>query len=359
MGKKEFLSELEKSLSVLQEDELKDIISEYEQHIDIKVEKGLTEEEAIADFGSLQELTGEILEAYHVRADYGARVERSRRKPGKGQAQKEADGLGRLNAEGEKGGISLYGRVKKAGIWLADMVRRGWRQLCRPFAWVRSRAAAHLLRGEGARGETVERLSGETEGRTAQGMETMECRQGLGEERITKKGGEPEYVQRRRVSGKMTGKAVMMQGAGAMGRGWNALCRCVKTIWQWGLEGVLWGIRLAWNGCWVLFSLFAGGFGLFSLFGMGVLAVLLMQGYPLVGVTVGCAGLVCCLFSAAGLGMTLLWHKDCGSSADAVPKEKEEYPERVRRRVHRPQRVTKVREKESEIQREKGDGEDA
>ena len=40
MGKHEFLSELEKSLSVLQEDELRDIISEYEQHIDIKVEKG-------------------------------------------------------------------------------------------------------------------------------------------------------------------------------------------------------------------------------------------------------------------------------------------------------------------------------
>ena len=37
MGKHEFLSELEKSLSVLQEDELRDIISEYEQHIDIKM----------------------------------------------------------------------------------------------------------------------------------------------------------------------------------------------------------------------------------------------------------------------------------------------------------------------------------
>ena len=70
MDKKTFISKLEQSLSVLQEDELKDIISEYEQHIDMKQERGLTEEEAIADFGSLDELTGEILEAYHVRADY-------------------------------------------------------------------------------------------------------------------------------------------------------------------------------------------------------------------------------------------------------------------------------------------------
>ena len=64
MDKKTFISKLEQSLSVLQEDELKDIISEYEQHIDMKQERGLTEEEAIADFGSLDELTGEILEAY-------------------------------------------------------------------------------------------------------------------------------------------------------------------------------------------------------------------------------------------------------------------------------------------------------
>ena len=56
MDKKTFIKELEQALSVLQEEELKDIISEYEQHIDMKQERGLTEEEAIADFGSLDEL---------------------------------------------------------------------------------------------------------------------------------------------------------------------------------------------------------------------------------------------------------------------------------------------------------------
>ena len=71
MDKKTFLEELRSSLSVLQETELNDIMDEYEQHIDMKVISGLSEEEAIADFGSLPELTAEILEAYHVRADYG------------------------------------------------------------------------------------------------------------------------------------------------------------------------------------------------------------------------------------------------------------------------------------------------
>ena len=72
MDKKTFISELEQALSVLQEEELQDIMEEYEQHIDMKVQNGLTEEEAIADFGNLKELTSEILEAYHVRGDYAS-----------------------------------------------------------------------------------------------------------------------------------------------------------------------------------------------------------------------------------------------------------------------------------------------
>ena len=79
MDKITFLRELEQGLSVLQRDELEDIISEYEQHIDMKIKNGLPEEEAIADFGGLEELTAEILTVYHVRADYAERnVEENR-----------------------------------------------------------------------------------------------------------------------------------------------------------------------------------------------------------------------------------------------------------------------------------------
>ena len=46
MDKNTFMKELEQALSVLQKDELKDILSEYEQHIDMKMKSGLTEEEA-------------------------------------------------------------------------------------------------------------------------------------------------------------------------------------------------------------------------------------------------------------------------------------------------------------------------
>ena len=45
------------------------------------------------------------------------------------------------------------------------------------------------------------------------------------------------------------------------------------------------------------------------LFGLGVLAVLMVQGYPVAGVTLGCLGATVSLFSAAGLAMTLRWKK--------------------------------------------------
>ncbi len=71
MNKKEFIKVLEEKLSVLDEEELKDIINEYKDTIDEKVKHGQTEEEAVADFGSIDELTKEILKAYKINPKYG------------------------------------------------------------------------------------------------------------------------------------------------------------------------------------------------------------------------------------------------------------------------------------------------
>lgn len=70
MNKTEFLDELKNCLAVLEEKEQRDILEEYTQHIDMKMERGLSEEEAIGDFGDLGQLAAEILEAYHVNPDY-------------------------------------------------------------------------------------------------------------------------------------------------------------------------------------------------------------------------------------------------------------------------------------------------
>lgn len=70
MNKREFLNYLEKRLTVLNQKEREDILSEYAQHIEMKMQSGLSEEEAIKDFGNIEELADEILSAYNVDPNY-------------------------------------------------------------------------------------------------------------------------------------------------------------------------------------------------------------------------------------------------------------------------------------------------
>ncbi len=70
MTKTEFLNLLEQRLFVLNDNERADLLSEYEQHIEMKIQSGLSEEEAIADFGDPEELIKELLEAYHLNTEY-------------------------------------------------------------------------------------------------------------------------------------------------------------------------------------------------------------------------------------------------------------------------------------------------
>ena len=66
MNKKTFIKKLKNNLSVLEENEVKDIIEEYSDNIDEKIKNGKTEEEAINDFGDINELSKEILKAYKI-----------------------------------------------------------------------------------------------------------------------------------------------------------------------------------------------------------------------------------------------------------------------------------------------------
>lgn len=71
MTKTKFLKELDKSLYVLAEEERRDIIEEYRDIIEEKVKHGKSEKEAVEEFGSVEELSREILSAYKVNPDYG------------------------------------------------------------------------------------------------------------------------------------------------------------------------------------------------------------------------------------------------------------------------------------------------
>lgn len=71
MNREEFLNSLENRLQVLNKQEREDILSEYRQHIELRIGSGLSEEAAIQDFGNLDDLAAEILDAYNVDPEYG------------------------------------------------------------------------------------------------------------------------------------------------------------------------------------------------------------------------------------------------------------------------------------------------
>ncbi len=70
MNKKKFIENLKKRLVILDENEIIDITNEYESIIDDKVKNGHSEQDAIRDFGNIDELINEILIAYKINPKY-------------------------------------------------------------------------------------------------------------------------------------------------------------------------------------------------------------------------------------------------------------------------------------------------
>ncbi len=68
MTKNQFFKLLREKLDILEDNEIEDIITEYESHIEEKIKAGKTQKEAIADFGDIDELINDILSAYKVKS---------------------------------------------------------------------------------------------------------------------------------------------------------------------------------------------------------------------------------------------------------------------------------------------------
>lgn len=66
MKKEEFIKILKEKLDILEESEIEDIIEEYSGYIEEKIKSGMKEEDAIKDFGDIDELSTELLKAYKI-----------------------------------------------------------------------------------------------------------------------------------------------------------------------------------------------------------------------------------------------------------------------------------------------------
>lgn len=261
MNKREFLEILREKLSILDENELEDILSEYEQHIDMKAAGAMTEEAAIADFGDIDELVGDILQAYHVRADFAG--------------EKKKDGAGTENWM-EKTEHRIGKFFHDCFQWLAEAFGeigqsvREWAEKCADFC--------RRLFADRKTEEKTEPLKAAPKKDKMQEFSVKRIPQKEKKEKMEKKSGNTF----------LSGLAGMCRGCAA------AFVWCVKVLW----------------------NLFIGGTGVVMGFGssvclffLGTLVVLLAQGYPLVGITIGFFGLTLCALSVTAFCFTLIVRK--------------------------------------------------
>lgn len=269
MNKETFLAQLREYIQVLEEQEQEDILEEYAQHIDIKIQKGLSEEEAIADFGSMKVLAAEILEAYHVKPEYGRK--------------KKPYLLPVKTVEGKKPPFNALMRFcawcREKGTAACRFIKSVLRRTgikCRTFAgW--------LARPFGRRRPDSERIY-ET------GEETM---------------GRMERNREVRGSRNLFHLA---------GRG------CTK-VWRLSVLCALFCFRLFWNMVWLLFSLIFAGFAMTALAGAGMLIILYFQNYPFGGFLLISLGAVMCFGTLAWWAFSLLIRKKTTESERSVQKE--------------------------------------
>lgn len=248
MDKTGFLKELKQYLAVLNEGEQKDILDEYAQHIDMKMERGMSESEAIRDFGDIGELATEILEAYHVNPQFGAK------KHTRFTAMKEEIPVAEFAEKGRSFWSKGTGCLKKLCTGFGSGLLQIGHTLMKPFAHLREAWSSRKLSLHKPSERRPDRMAG-TE------QETGAVR-----------------IRRKKMFGEIPGMAVSS----------------IRSLF-WGAVGLAaWCIRWAWNAFMLIIIFIVGMMTLTCLFGLGMLAVLLLQGYPLAGVTVGCLGLVLC-----------------------------------------------------------------
>ncbi len=259
MKKVEFIDIIRTNLSVLEDREIEDIVAEYEQHIDMKMANGLSEEDAIEDFGDLTELTAGILEAYHVK---GSAV--SAGSVNKSVEVKKGESVGILSKEAAEKASDF---MKKAGSVAKDIAR------------------------------SILKLPGKFIGELKKG------------EAVTNKRGFIENA----VHFFMKAVSILIRFT----------FRCIKKAFMFGVKCFKWLIgfckkyfKLAGKIILGFAGIIIGIFLLFSIFGMGLSAVLLVLGYPVIGVTVITGGVtLICLGCVITIYAALFGKKDDNKNA--------------------------------------------
>lgn len=301
MNKEEFLRVLREKLSILDEREMQDILSEYEQHIDMKAAGAMTEEEAIADFGNLDDLAADILGAYHVRADYGKESAETDQRDG--WWKRFRSWINRMVCRFREGLLQF-------GAWS----RRKWKNCCTFWTDLFQRCFRSDTRRAAAQPDTMEGQLGQTwNGGFQMGEKKEQSRMENGMTGAKNPGAKsPGADETEGWSGRDEAHSIVrnsgrphpfLHGMKKGIQGFLAGCSALLLA-CWKL--LIWGIKWTWNIGWVLAGGIIGMGACFCLFFLGLLFMLGMQGYPVAGVTIGMVGVSMCLASLMGLCFTFM-----------------------------------------------------
>ncbi len=366
MSKERFLSELREYLSILEDQEQEDILAEYAQHIDMKMLKGLSEEEAIRDFGSVKELAAEILAAYHVDSEHALAAGRrgiwpvtpgsgrnnagfGRSEPGRhgwglpgpgrifggvnrpeqtgqagsGEREKGLSAYRTEEPEGDKRPETFFGRFCRQG---KELLLRTLRGMQAGLCWIGRKcrgAAAWCVRPFTGRGTQADSLDvdeeyaglledGEYAGSDAVAKNVKDDRCVANKESAKREYHDINVTNGNVLRRKKDGIRETKERSSAMGGFFGAIGRGMVQMWQWMLDCCIFGLRLCWNTGWLLFSLLCAGIAMIMLLGVGITIVLLCCGYPFTGIFItGLGGLLCFgALAAGGFGMMIRKKKE-------------------------------------------------
>ena len=250
MRKEEFFKLLKTRLAVIEENELEDILSEYRQHIDMKMQSGVSEEEAIKDFGDVDVLADEILESYHVRIDYDGKKEN--KETIKEIKEKSQSFFGKISAYVKNGFFAAGSFFKRIFLSTGAFFKR-------VFLKVKS-------------------------------LFKREKQEALSEE-------------------KKSGTGI-----------WHNIKFSVKALWLSLVSLIKWSFRICFNILLIFLGSMAALVSAFALLSLGFSLVLLISGYPAVGITVTSLGLSSVFISLSMLAFLSVKRK----KSAAIPQKEGE-----------------------------------
>ena len=267
MNKTEVLNELEKRIRVLEKNEITDILNEYSQHIDMRMENGLSEPDAIKDFGNMDDLAAEILEAYHVNPEYE-----------KEKAVSEKGGLKKAGSAAAEAFVPAAEKVKGFFAAVGRQIKRFFLKLWSLIISVWLKIKGLFKKKDKTDTEPAE--SGQIEAANVKKRKITLKKPGI------------------KNTGKVKGRCRKMFS------GFLFVCLAVIVIL-----------------CLIPVSIG----GLFSIFGLGTSIVLMIQGYPVAGIFIVCLGCSVLSVSLWLLLASLLIRKKSVTAAVKEAETEEEY----------------------------------